>query len=90
MSKKEIKLTNWQVPQRPSMADLFKSAKPLDIKKYDNIGQVEEHKDVESVIEKMIAKQEKARGVKIDEKAQKQQLSMGGINDNRKDKKPLR
>lgn len=87
MSKKELKLTNWQVTRPPSLADFFKNAKPIDLEKYKNIGKVEKHEGTESVIEKMIAKQEAARGTKIDQEETKREFNLKGINDDRKDRK---
>lgn len=90
---KEMRLTNWQVPRDPRMVGrdaLFQAAakNPLDIRKYESVGGVEHHETTESVAAKMIAKQEAARGVKIDreEPTPTSNLSMGGVVDDRKDK----
>lgn len=81
------KLTNIQVPRDPKefKYDALKKAPPINLDNYKNLGKVEEHKDTESVINKTIAKQESARGVKIDQKkgSPTSNLSMGGINDDR-------
>lgn len=90
---KDIKLTNWQVPRDPRMKglDAMRQAaeqNPLDIKNYENVGSVEHHDSVESVAEKMIAKQEAARGQKIDKEASAQAtVNLNGINDDRAGKK---
>lgn len=93
MSKKEIVLTNWQVPRDPKLAglDALRAAaeqNPIDMKNYENVGEVEHHDSVESVAAKMIAKQEAARGVRIDaeEAPAVNNLSMNGVVDDRKDK----
>lgn len=87
---KDIKLTNWQVPRNPELArfDALHAAPPIDMKNYENVGSIEHHEDVDSVAAKMIAKQEAARGVKIDKEASPptNSLSMNGIVDDRKDK----
>lgn len=86
---KELVLTNWQVPRDPAMArfDVLKQVAPIDMRRYENVGSVEHHDSVQSVAEKMIAKQEAARGVKIDKEPQKgPTVNLGGIVDNRKDK----
>ncbi len=84
---KEIKLTNIQVPRDPKSLrfDAYKNAKPIDMKDYENMGSVEHHDSVESVAEKMIAKQEEARGQKIDQKEpEKATVNLDGIVDDRK------
>lgn len=85
---KDIKLTNIQVPRDPNMAayDVLKNAAPIDLEKYKVMGSVEEHDSVDSVIEKMIAKQEAARGVKIADKEPESKINLGGVVDDRKDK----
>lgn len=88
---KDIKLTNWQVPRDPAMAGYDKlkevaTSNPLDIKNYKNVGSVEHHETVDSVVDKMIAKQEASRGTKIDKVAVEEKLNMGGINDTREKK----
>lgn len=85
---KDVKLTNIQAPRDPKMQayDALKNAPAIDLKKYEKMGSVEEHNSTESVIAKMIAKQEAARGVKIDEKESASKLNLGGIVDDRKDK----
>lgn len=91
--KKDIVLTNWQVPRDPKMAgiDALKivaEANPIDMSKYENIGSVEHHDSVESVAAKMIAEQEAARGVKIDAvETPGAKLNMKGINDDRPERK---
>lgn len=86
---KEVKLTNLQVPKNPALErfDALKNAKPIDMKDYENMGEVEHHESIDSVAAKMIAKQEAARGVKIDAEESKSKINLGGIVDDRKDKK---
>ena len=86
---KDIKLTNWQVPRDPRQArfDAYKNAPEIDIKNYENVGSVEHHDSVESVAAKMIAKQEAARGVRIDQEAPTETINLKGIKDDRPDKK---
>lgn len=90
---KDIKLTNWQVPRDPKMAglDALKIAaekNPIDLSKYENVGSVEHHDSVESVAAKMIAKQEAARGVKIDAtETPGTKVNLNGINDDRAERK---
>lgn len=86
---KDIILTNWQVPRDPSMKPLDDlrqalESNPLNIDNYQNVGSVEHHENTETVVEKMICKQEVARGQKIDKEVQADQpINMNGIVDNR-------
>lgn len=90
---KDIKLTNWQCPRDPKLAgiDAMKiaaEANPIDLSKYENVGSVEHHDSVESVAAKMIAKQEAARGVKIDAvETEGTKVNLNGIKDDRPEKK---
>ena len=87
---KEFKLTNLQVPRNPELArfDAFIAAPPIDMKNYENVGGVEHHDSIQSVAAKMIAKQEAARGVKIDkEQSEEPTVNLGGVVDDRKDRK---
>lgn len=85
---KDIKLTNWQVPRDPQMAGLdaltnAANANPIDMDKYENVGSVEHHETVDSVVEKMIYKQEISRGQKIDKVAVESKVNLGGVKDTR-------
>lgn len=90
---KQIVLTNWQVPRDPKLAgiDALKIAaesNPIDMKNYENVGSLEHHDSVESVAAKMIAKQEAARGVKIDAvETEGTKVNLNGIKDDRPEKK---
>lgn len=86
---KEIKLTNWQVPRDPNSVrfDAYKNAPEIDMKHYENLGEVEHHDSVDSVAAKMIAKQEAALGVKIDQEAPTETVNLKGVKDDRPDKK---
>ena len=85
---KDAKLTNIHVPPDPKLAffDALRSAPPIDMKNYENVGEVEHHESVESVAAKMIAKQEAARGVKINQEQSKETVNLGGIKDDRRDR----
>lgn len=90
--KKDIVLTNWQVPRDPKMAgiDALKiaaEANPIDLSKYENVGSVEHHDSVESVAAKMMAEHEAKTGRKIPDHAPEAKLNMKGINDDRPDRK---
>lgn len=86
--KKEIKLTNWQVPRSPEgqAIDANKQAPPLDLNgpKYQDVGKIH-HGDLDAAIERTIAKQEAARGMPINQPEVKQTLT-SGIVDDRPDK----
>lgn len=85
--KKEIRLTNWQVPRSAEgqKIDAFKQAPPLDLNgpKYQDVGKIH-HGDLQAAIDRTIAKQEAARGVAIDQApAPEQDYNLKGINDER-------
>lgn len=88
---KDKKLTNFQVPRDPRMKkyDDMKNAPAIDMNKYQNMGGVEHHDSIQSVADKMIAKREAKTGIKVDQVESEFKLNLGGINDDRKDKKPL-
>lgn len=92
MNKKDVKLTNWQVPKNPASAvfDQMKNAPPINYDNYKDVGKVEHHDSVESVASKMIAKQEAAIGIKIDQKETPKALNLNGIVDDRADRKFFR
>lgn len=89
MSKKEIRLTNWQVPRDPKSQhyDAFKQAPEIDLnsQQYKDIGKIH-HGDLQHAIERTIMKQEAARGVKIDQEAQPKPMSVNGVVDDRPNK----
>lgn len=85
--KEDGKLTNWQVPRSPEgqAIDALASAQPLDLNgaKYKDFAKVHEG-DLQAAIDRTIAKQEAARGVKFDSTAPaKQEPNLKGINDER-------
>lgn len=87
--KREIKLTNWQVPRSAEgqKIDAQKQAPPLDLDgpKYKDIGKIHEG-TTEDAIERTIAKQEAARGVAINQPEQPKINLSASVVDDRKDK----
>jgi hypothetical protein len=66
--------------------DRLKEAKPLNLKDYESLGSVEHHNSIDSVIKKMIAKQEQVTGRLINQEEPKKEYNLKGINDDRKDR----
>ena len=82
--KKEVKLTNWKVPRSPEgqFRDALTQAPSFDQKNYENIAPVH-HGDLQAAIDRTIAKQEAARGMPIDQVAEKEPVNLKGVNDER-------
>lgn len=84
--KKEIKITNWQVPRSPEMQkfDAYKKAPAIDLNsdKYRDTGKIH-HGDLQHAIDRTIAKQEAAIGMPIDQESQPETVNLKGINDER-------
>lgn len=84
--KKEIRLTNWQVPRSPEAQkyDAYKQAPPLDLNsdKYRDIGKIH-HGDLQSAIDRTIDKKATERGQAIDQVAAPETVNLNGINDER-------
>lgn len=88
MSKKEIKITNWQVPRAPEAQkyDDMKRAPAFNPDNHKDLGKIHHTDSVEAVVERTVAKQEAARGQAIDQAAPKQTVNLNGINDERQDR----
>lgn len=84
MSKKDEKLTNFQVPRDPKMApyDTLQEAPAFDPKNYPDV----KVKDVtvEQIAERMMKQREAATGISITKPAEEQQVNTKGVVDDRK------
>jgi len=87
MSKREVKLIEKWIknPETEAYNDLKKAVtnNPFKTENYENMGSVEVHKSAESVIEKMIQKQEAASGKSINQPDTRKQVNLNGIQDDR-------
>lgn len=80
----DFKKENPEVTYRREFAKQV-SKNPIDMKNYDNVGGVEHHKTTDSVIDKMITKNEAARGKQLSKEVPKKgSINFSGINDDRK------
>jgi hypothetical protein len=86
--KKEIKLTNFQVPRSPEgqKFDTYKQAPEIDLTsdKYRDVGKVHNTQSVQDVAERMMQKREAATGISINKTPEEApQVNLKGVVDER-------
>lgn len=84
--KKEIKLTNFQVPRSPEgqVIDAYKNAPAFNPDNYKDVGKVHNTQSVQEVAERMMQKREAVTGVAINKTPEEgQKVNLNGIVDER-------